>query len=122
MAWFAGMVRRRRFAEGWMRFLLRLASLVALAAAVIAGSIDSIQSVAASAVVMTPMADAWQDLSPSTLSALQSSISYYVHPRFYAFIFQWLMLQPAFAVFLILSLLLWMVAYKKPPIAGRFTA
>ncbi|WP_454853282.1 hypothetical protein [Rhizobium binxianense] len=105
-----------------MRFLLRLASLVALAAAVIAGTIDSIQSVAASAVVMTPMADAWQDLSPSTLSALQSSVSYYVHPRFYAFVSQWLLLQPAFAVFLVLSLLLWMIGYRKPPIAGRFTA
>ncbi|QPB22140.1 hypothetical protein [Rhizobium sp. 007] len=105
-----------------MRFLLRLASLVALAVAVMAGTIDSIQSVAASAVVVTPMGDAWQDLSPSSLLALQSSVSYYVHPRFYAFLFQWLMLQPAFAVFLVIALLLWMIGYKKPPVAGRFTA
>ncbi|AGS20064.1 hypothetical protein NXC12_CH00195 [Rhizobium etli] len=105
-----------------MRFLLRLASLVALAAAVIAGTIDSIQSVAASAVVMTPMSDAWQDVSPDTLMSLQSALSYYIHPRFYAFIFQWLMLQPAFAVFLVIALLFWMIGYKKPPIAGRFTA
>ncbi|MBY4608493.1 hypothetical protein K6M90_12640 [Rhizobium sp. 9T] len=105
-----------------MRFLLRLASLVALAAAVIAGTIDSIQSVAASAVVMTPMSEAWQDVSPDTLISLQSALSYYIHPRFYAFIFQWLMLQPAFAVFLVIALLFWMIGYKKPPIAGRFTA
>jgi hypothetical protein len=105
-----------------MRFLLRLASLVALAVAVIAGTIDSIQSVAASAVVVTPMGDAWQDMSPASLLALQSSISYYVHPRFYAFVFQWLMLQPAFAIFLVLSLLLWMIGYKKPLAAGRFAA
>ena len=105
-----------------MRFLLRLASLFALAVAVIAGTIDSIQSVASSQVLMTPMSDAWQDVSPSTLTALQSSVSYYVHPRFYAFIFQWLMLQPAFAVFLMLALLLWMIAYRRPPIAGRFSA
>jgi len=105
-----------------MRFLLRLSSLVALAVAVIAGTIDSIQSVAASAVVMTPMGDAWQDVSPTSLSALQSAIAYYIHPRFYALIFQWLMLQPAFGVFLVLSLLLWMGGYKKPPVAGRFTA
>jgi len=105
-----------------MRFLLRLASLVALAAAVIAGTIDSIQSVAASAVVMTPISDAWQDVSPATLTSLQSSLSYYVHPRFYTFIFQWLMLQPAFAVFLVIALLLWMIGYRKPPVAGRFTA
>jgi ABC-type multidrug transport system permease subunit len=111
-----------RASEVLMRFLLRLASLVALAVAVIAGTIDSIQSVAASAVVVTPMGDAWQELSPSSLLALQSSVSYYVHPRFYAFVFQWLMLQPAFAVFLAIALLLWMIGYKKPPVAGRFTA
>ena len=105
-----------------MRFLLRLASLVALAAAVIAGTIDSIQSVAAASVVMTPIADAWQDVSPTTLTSLQSSLSYYIHPRFYTVIFQWLMLQPAFAVFLVIALLLWMIGYKKPPVAGRFTA
>ncbi|MBY5865206.1 hypothetical protein [Rhizobium leguminosarum] len=105
-----------------MRFLLRLASLVALAAAVIAGTIDSIQSVAASSVVMTPISDAWQDVSPTTLTSLQSSLSYYIHPRFYALIFQWLMLQPAFAVFLVIALLLWMIGYKRPPVAGRFTA
>ena len=105
-----------------MRFLLRLASLVALAAAVIAGTIDSIQSVAASSVVVTPISDAWQDVSPTTLTSLQSSLSYYIHPRFYTLIFQWLMLQPAFAVFLVIALLLWMIGYKKPPVAGRFTA
>jgi hypothetical protein len=32
------------------------------------------------------------------------------------------MLQPAFAVFLVIALLLWMIGYKKPPVAGRFTA
>jgi hypothetical protein len=117
-----GSCRMFSVGEGVMRFLLRLASLVALAVAVIAGTIDSIQSVAASAVVMTPMADAWQDVSPSSLLALQSSVAYYIHPRFYAFVFQWLMLQPAFAMFLVLSLLLWMVGYQKPPVAGRFTA
>jgi hypothetical protein len=105
-----------------MRFLLRFASLVALVVATIAGTIDSIQSVAASAVVMTPMADAWQDLSPSTLAALQSAVSYYIHPRLYDQVIQWVLSQPAFAVFLVISLLLWMVAYKRPPVAGRFTA
>ncbi|KWV41427.1 MULTISPECIES: hypothetical protein [Rhizobium] len=105
-----------------MRFLLRLTSLVALAVAVIAGTVDAIQSVAASSVVITPVGDAWQDLSPSSLESLQSSIAYYIHPRFYTLAFQWLMLQPAFAVFLVLSLLLWMAGYKRSPAAGRFAA
>ncbi|TCL71991.1 hypothetical protein [Rhizobium sp. BK251] len=105
-----------------MRFLLRLASLVALVIAVIAGTVDSIQSVAASDVILTPFGDAWSDLSPSTLSALQSSIAYYIHPWFYDIAMQWVLFQPTFVVFLVISLLLWMVAYRKPPVAGRFTA
>lgn len=105
-----------------MRFLLRFASLVALVVAVIAGTIDSIQSVAASAVVLTPMGDAWSDVSPSSLATVRSAISYYVHPRFYDMAMQWLLFQPAFAVFLVISLLLWMVAYKRSPLMGRFSA
>jgi hypothetical protein len=109
------------YSEGSMRFLLRFASLVALVVAVIAGTIDSIQSVAASAVVLTPMGDAWKDVSPSSLTTVQSLISYYIHPRLYNLAVQWLLFQPAFAVFLVISLLLWMIAYKKPPVAGRFS-
>ncbi|MFT3999904.1 MAG: hypothetical protein QM684_06685 [Rhizobium sp.] len=104
-----------------MRFLLRFASLVALVVAVIAGTIDSIQSVAASAVVLTPMGDAWNDVSPSSLARLRSAIAYYVHPQFYDTVMQWLLFQPAFAVFLVISLLLWMAAYKRQPVAGRFS-
>ncbi|KAA0699132.1 hypothetical protein DTW90_06755 [Neorhizobium sp. P12A] len=105
-----------------MRFLLRFASLVALVAATIAGTLDSIQSVAASAVVMTPMQDALQDLSPSALTTLQSAVSYYIHPSLYNQVIEWVMSQPAFAVLLTISLLLWMIAYKKPPASGRFAA
>jgi hypothetical protein len=105
-----------------MRFLLRFASLVALVAATIAGTLDSIQSVAASAVVMTPMGDALDDISPSALAKLQSAISYYIHPSLYNRFIEWVLSQPAFAVLLVISLLLWMVAYKRPPAAGRFAA
>jgi hypothetical protein len=105
-----------------MRFLLRFASLVALVAATIAGTLDSIQSVAASAVVMTPLQDTLDDLSPSALASLQSAVSYYIHPSLYNSVIGWVLAQPSFAVFLALSLLLWMVAYKRQPAAGRFAA
>lgn len=105
-----------------MRVLLRLGSLIALVIAVIAGTIDSIQSVAASMVVLTPMGDAWNDVSPSTLTMLRSAISYYLHPRVYDVVLQWVLFQPASAVFLLISLLLWMAAYKRQPVAGRFAA
>jgi hypothetical protein len=105
-----------------MRFLLRFASLVSLVVATIAGTIDSIQSVAASAVVITPVGDAWQDVSPATLEKLQSAVSFYIHPRLYTEGVGWVLSQPTFAVFLAISLVLWMLAYRKSPVAGRFTA
>ena len=105
-----------------MRFLLRFASLVALVAATIAGTLDSIQSVAASGVVMTSAGDAIQDLSPSALVAFQSAVSYYLHPSIYNHAVGWVLSQPAFAVLLVISLLLWMIAYRRPPAAGRFAA
>jgi hypothetical protein len=103
-----------------MRFLLRFFSLVCLAVATVVGTIDSIQSVAASGVVITPLADAWKSLSPSSFDKLQSTISLYDGVRFYGVALQWLMSQPAFAVFLAISLLTWMVAYRRAPAAGRF--
>jgi len=68
------------------------------------------------------MGDAWNDVSPSSLASLRSTIAYYVHPRFYDLAMQWLLFQPAFAVFLVISLLLWVIAYKRQPAAGRFSA
>jgi hypothetical protein len=108
--------------ERTMRFLLRLASLVSLVVATIAGTIDSIQSVAASTVVITPIGDAWQDVSPATLDKLQSALSFYIHPRLSTEGMGWILSQPTFAVFLVISLLLWMLAYRKPQPAGRFNA
>ena len=34
----------------------------------------------------------------------------------------WVLSQPAFAVLLAVSLFFWMIAYRRPPVAGRFTA
>lgn len=105
-----------------MRFFFRLASLAALMLAIAAGTVDSIQSVAASQLVLTPLGDTWQDVAPASLAALRSMLSYYIHPKFDAVAAGWLLQLPAFAIFLILSLVLWMAGYKKPAPAGRFAA
>ena len=34
----------------------------------------------------------------------------------------WVLSQPAFAVLLAVSLFFWVIAYRRPPVAGRFTA
>lgn len=105
-----------------MRFLSRFFSLICLAVATIAGTIDSIQSVAASAVVVTSLGDAWKSVNQSTFERLEATMAGDDGSLLYAPAVQWLLSQPAFAVFMAISLLLWMVAYRRLPAAGRFAA
>lgn len=100
-----------------MRFLLRFLSLVSLAAATIAGTIDSIQSVAASLVVITSFGDSWKSVSPSTFAKWSPLFSQAGKPHFYDSAAQWVLLQPAFAVLLAVSLFLWMLGYRKVSIS-----
>jgi hypothetical protein len=61
----------RRHREGAMvRFILRTVSLIALVIAVMAGTIDAIQSVSAAEPVLTPLAVAWSTASPETIAAI----------------------------------------------------
>lgn len=105
-----------------MRFLLRLASAVALFAAVLAGVVDAIQSVAASELVMTSLGDDLGVLGADTASWIQFAERSDTAPTIWHLILHWVLMQPAFAVLALLALILWMAGYKKRPAAGRFAA
>ena len=104
-----------------VRFILKTVSLLALVVAVMAGTIDAIQSVSASEPVLTPLAVAWSTASPETIALVADGIM-----RKFPYAWDpaalWLLSQPAFAVLLAVSLFFWMIAYRRPPVAGRFTA
>lgn len=105
-----------------MRFLSRFLSLLLLVAAVMAGIIDSIQSVASEAVVIMPFGAAIFSIDPEILGAAESYSLSHLPPFIWNTFAEWLLLQPAFAVFLSLSLLFWIVAFKREAMAGRFAA
>lgn len=105
-----------------MRFLLRFVSLVSLAAATIAGTLDSIQSVAASKVLITSFADGWKELHASSFDKWYPYLSHPDQPHFYDSAARWLLVQPAFAVLLAVSLLLWVIAYRKAPVPSGLAA
>ncbi len=105
-----------------IRFLFRFLSLVALCIAVGAGILDSIASVSASEVMVTPLGIAWLELSPDTLSVVSDTVQRAWGPQAWGFAIRWLLPLPAFAVFLALSLMLWMIGYKRRSPAGRFAA
>lgn len=105
-----------------VRFLFRFFSLISLCIAVVAGTLDSIASVSASEMVVTPLGIAWLELSPDTLSAASEAVQRSWGPQTWGFAIRWLLPLPAFAVFLALSLVLWMTGYKRRSPAGRFAA
>ncbi len=57
-----------------VRFLVRLAGLFALAGAVIAIIIDGTRSIAASALVTTPLAEAWRSADAGSLAAAEAAL------------------------------------------------
>jgi len=105
-----------------MRFLLRFASFMALVAGVLVASVDAIQSVSASQPVLTPLATALAAGGPSTQSLVQTLETPHANGAFLDPLVRWSLQQPAFAFFLLIALVLWMIGYKRPPVAGRFSA
>lgn len=105
-----------------VRLIFRVLSFLALCLGVIAASVDSIASVSASQISLTPVEAAWMDLSPSSLSALQGLVESQLGPAAWTAFAGLVLPQPAFAALLALSLLFWMIGYKKPSPAGRFAA
>lgn len=105
-----------------MRFLFRLASAVVLFAAVIAGTVDAIQSVAASELVMTSLGDDLEALGVDTAGWVQFAQRSDTAPTIWHSALHWLLTQPAFAALALIALILWMAGYRKRPAAGRFAA
>ncbi len=105
-----------------MRFLLRLLSFVILLVSVLIAAVDAIQSVSASEVVLTRLDVALSSAGQSMVDTVQSLERMQSGPALLGQSVRWLLVQPAFAVLLALSLLLWMLAYRRPAPAGRFAA
>lgn len=103
-----------------MKSLARILSFVLLCVAIVAGTFDSIRSVATSSVDMTSTIDAWKDIYPSSLTMAEGTVTHYIHPDAWGWLVAWLNSLPAFALFLALALLFWMVGYRKPQIRSRF--
>lgn len=105
-----------------MRSFVHFLSLLALVAAVAAGTLDSIRSVSASSVVVTSLGNAWLNLSPESLVVAEMQANTYISPDIWRSFVAPVLAQPAFAVFLALALIFWMIGYRRPRFAGRFSA
>ena len=102
--------------------LLRLLSMILLAVAVIMMVLDATRSIAAGALVMTPLGVSWATLSPESLGRFETMItsslpSFVWNPLVLA-----LLHLPGFAVAVLLSLFLAMAGHKRKRHSDRISA
>jgi len=95
------------------RFLFRLAAMVALSVAVIMVVLDTTRTVAASALVMTPLKTSWLAASPETLAAFEVYVREKASPVLWDAIVTRILDLPGFAVFAALALLLYAIGYRR---------
>jgi hypothetical protein len=105
-----------------VRLAFRMMSLLFLCVGTIAAAVDTIASVSASRMVLTPLASVWTDVSPGSLLTLQDMLEMRFGLAAWSAVDDLLLSQPAFVVLYALSLVFWMIGYKKPSLAGRFAA
>ncbi len=105
-----------------IRFLFRLAAMVALAIAVVMAVLDATRTVAASHLVLTPLQASWSGVSPDTLAAAEAFVRDRIQPLVWDTAVAWVLGQPGFAVFAALALLLYMIGYKSERKVARRAA
>ncbi len=96
-----------------MRTLLRAIGLIALVMAVITGVNDVIRSVATSEIVIEPLGSIWYAISPDTLILAQAAIQRNVHPFLWDPVIRWILLQPSWVVFSVLSLFFYLISLHR---------
>ncbi|WP_457154671.1 hypothetical protein [Mesorhizobium sp. P5_C1] len=104
------------------RLLFRLASMVALSISVIMAVLDATRTVAASALVLTPLNASWLAVSPDTRAAFETLVRTKAGPLLWDVAIAWVLNQPGFAVFAVLALLLYAIGYRRQRRPGQFAA
>jgi hypothetical protein len=87
-----------------LRGFFRLASLLAMAAALVAAVLDLTRSIADRTAVLTPFLADWQRLSPATLDASRQAVSEYLHPWFWSPVMTTILALPTWALFAALAI------------------
>ncbi len=86
-----------------MRLLLRLAGLAFLSVAVIMATLDATRSVAASSLVLTPLADSWTWAFPGGYAAARAFVEEKMAPVLWDPVLVGLLALPGWLVFLLLA-------------------
>ena len=104
-----------------IRFFFRFLATLALAVAVIMAVLDATRSIAASALVLTPLSVSWEGASPATLDGFRGFVDEKMGSWLWDPVILSVLNQPGFAVFLAVALLLFAIG-RRPGRFGDFAA
>ncbi|MCO5060225.1 MAG: hypothetical protein M9905_20590 [Rhizobiaceae bacterium] len=102
-----------------IRFIFRLLATLALAIAVIMAVLDATRSIAADALVLTPLGTSWYLVSPETLNLAQALTQRYLLPQIWDPVMIYILNLPGFVVFAVLALLFYAIG-RKPASRRQF--
>lgn len=103
-----------------IRFLFRLLAMIALSVAAIMAVLDATRSIAASALVTTPLGESWAETLPDLLMLAEQNVRHYIHPLAWDPVAPLVLGLPGFAVFGALALLFYAIGRRPERRAGRF--
>lgn len=95
-----------------IRFFFRLLASVALAVAVIMAVLDATRSIAADALVLTPLGSSWFAASPRTFELARSLVEEYLLPEIWDPAVIYVLTLPGFVVFAAIALLLYAIGRR----------
>lgn len=98
-----------------IRFFFRVLACVALASAVVMAVLDTTRSVAASKLVLTPLAESWEATLPTSFAAFRTFVETYLAGFLWDPVLVTILAQPGFVVLAVLAFLLYLVGHR----AGR---
>jgi hypothetical protein len=105
-----------------MRPVFRFLSFCLLVLAVLMAAFDTVQSFAAGITVLTPLRAALAMINGPAGEQAENVMKELVPLPDWALSVDWLFSQPSVVTLFVLSLLVWMIGYKKRSMAGRFAA
>ncbi len=104
-----------------IRFLFRFLAMVALSIAAIMAVLDATRTLAASALVTTPLKESWAETLPDFLALAEQNVRHYIHPLAWDPMALFVLGLPGFAVFGGLAFILYAIGRKPDRRSGRFT-
>ncbi len=79
---------------------------------------DGTKSIAANAIIYTPLADTWNAFHAASFARLQPAIEQHIGIWLWDFLARWVMTAPTFAVSGVIGAILVIVGRRKKPLIG----